>query len=254
MSYINNKIDTYQSINNNIANKINNALKRLPKSQVCKVEEVKGNKVKVTRMLENDNTIGYTDDVPIIRPIYFTYPIKQGDLGILIALNYPYESYIKDYNTPPKNMPENSNGSGYLFLPLAPDNIDFNQDTEGKSFEIYSLDGKTSIIINDDKIEIKDNASGDDEGDNNNILIDENGINITDTNKNNILLNSNGISITDTNENNIIFNSDGISITDKNDNKITLSNSGTKIEDKNGNVFEMGSSSVKINNNLEVLQ
>lgn len=232
-----NKIDTYQSINNNIANKINNALKRLPKSQPCKVEEVKGNKVKVARMLENDNTIGYTDDVPIIRPIYFTYPIKQGDLGILIALNYPYESYIKDYNTPPKDMPENSNGSGYLFLPLAPDNIDFNQDTEGKSFEIYSLDGKTSIIINDDKIEIKDNASGDDEGDNNNILIDENGINITDTNKNNILLNSNGISITDTNEN-----------------KITLSNSGTKIEDKNGNIIEMGTTSVKINNNLEVLQ
>ena len=237
MLNVNTKIDTYQSINNNIANQINKALKRLPKSQPCKVEEVKGNKVKVARMLENDNTIGYTDDVPIIRPIYFTYPIKQGDLGILIALNYPYESYIKDYNTLPKNMPENSNGSGYLFLPLAPDNIDFNQDTEGKSFEIYSLDGKTSIIINDDKIEIKDNASGDDEGDNNNILIDENGINITDTNKNNI-----------------IFNSDGISITDKNDNKITLSNSGTKIEDKNGNVIEMGTTSVKINNNLEVLQ
>ena len=212
----NNKIDTYQSINNNIAKQINNALKRLPKSQVCKVEEVKGNKVKVSRMLENNNTIGYTDNVPIIRPIYFTYPIKQGDLGLLITSNYPVESYIKDYNTPPKNMAENSNGQGYLFLPLAPDNIDFIQDKEGKSFEIYSLDGKTSIIINDDKIEIKDNAS--DEG--NNILIDENGINITDTNKNNI----------------------------------TLSSNGTKIEDKNGNVFEMGSSSVKINNNFEVLQ
>lgn len=228
-----NKIDTYQSINNNITKQINNALKKLPKSQVCKVEEVKGNKVKVSRMLENNNTIGYTDDVPIIRPIYFTYPIKQGDLGLLITSNYPVESYIKDYNTPPKNMPENSNGQGYLFLPLAPDNIDFIQDKEGKSFEIYSLDGKTSIIINDDKIEIKDNAS--DEG--NNILIDENGINITDTNKNNILLNA-----------------DGISITDKNENNITLSNNGTKIEDKNGNIFEMGSSSVKINNNFEVLQ
>ncbi|WP_288550766.1 hypothetical protein [uncultured Brachyspira sp.] len=212
----NNKLDTYQSINNNIAKQINNALKRLPKSQVCKVEEVKGNKVKVSRMLENNNTIGYTDDVPIIRPIYFTYPIKQGDLGLLITSNYPVKSYIKDYNTPPKNMPENSNGEGYLFLPLAPDNIDFIQDKEGKSFEIYSLDGKTSIIINDDKIEIKDNAS--DEG--NNISIDENGINITDTNKNNILLNADG----------------------------------TKIEDKNGNLFEMGSSSVKINNNFEVLQ
>lgn len=212
----NNKIDTYQSINNNIAKQINNALKRLPKSQVCKVEEVKGNKVKVSRMLENNNTIGYTDNVPIIRPIYFTYPIKQGDLGLLITSNYPVKSYIKDYNTPPKNMAENSNGEGYLFLPLAPDNIDFIQDKEGKSFEIYSLDGKTSITINDDKIEIKDNAS--DEG--NNILIDENGINITDTNKNNI----------------------------------TLSSDGTKIEDKNGNIFEMGSSSVKINNNFEVLQ
>ena len=211
-----NKIDTYQSINNNIAKQINNALKRLPKSQACKVEEVKGNKVKVSRMLENNNTIGYTDNVPIIRPIYFTYPIKQGDLGLLITSNYPVESYIKDYNTPPKNMAENSNGEGYLFLPLAPDNIDFIQDKEGKSFEIYSLDGKTSITINDDKIEIKDNAS--DEG--NNILIDENGINITDINKNNI----------------------------------TLSSNGTKIEDKNGNVFEMGSSSVKINNNFEVLQ
>lgn len=212
----NNKLDTYQSINNNIAKQINNALKRLPKSQACKVEEVKGNKVKVSRMLENNNTIGYTDNVPIICPIYFTYPIKQGDLGLLITSNYPVESYIKDHNTPPKNMPENSNGQGYLFLPLAPDNIDFIQDKEGKSFEIYSLDGKTSITINDDKIEIKDNAS--DEG--NNILIDENGINITDTNKNNII----------------------------------LSSDGTKIEDKNGNIFEMGSSSVKINNNFEVLQ
>ena len=214
------KIDTYQSINNNIANKINNALKSLPKSQPCRVEEVKGNKVKVARMLENDNTIGYADDVPIIRPIYFAYPVKQGDLGLLIASNYSVKSYIRDYNTPPKNMPENSNGSGYLFLPLAPDNIDFNQDTEGKSFEIYSLDGKTSIIINDDKIEIKDNASGDDEGDNNNILIDKNGINILDTNKNNIV----------------------------------MSSDGTVIEDKNGNVIEMGTTSVKINNNLEVLQ
>lgn len=211
-----NKIDTYQNINNNIANQINNALKSLPKSQICKVEEVKGNKVKVARMLENDNTIGYTDDVPIIRPIYFTYPIKQGDLGLIIFSNYPYENYIADINTPPKNAAENSNGAGYLFLPLAPDNIDFAQDTEGKSFEIYSLDGKTSIIINDDKIEIKDN----DEGDYNNILIDENGITITDVNKNNIILNADG----------------------------------AKIEDKNGNVIEMGSSSVKINNNLEVLQ
>ena len=126
----NNKLDTYQSINNNIAKQINNALKRLPKSQACKVEEVKGNKVKVSRMLENNNTIGYTDNVPIICPIYFTYPIKQGDLGLLITSNYPVESYIKDYNTPPKNMAENSNGQGYLFLPLAPDNIDFIQETE----------------------------------------------------------------------------------------------------------------------------
>ena len=231
------KIDTYQSINNNIANQINNALKSLPKSEPCKVEEVKGNKVKVARMLENDNVIGYTDNVPIIRPIYFTYPIKQGDVGLLIASNYPVSNYVKDSNTPPKNMPENANGSGYLFLPLAPDDLDFIQNTEGKAFEIYSLDGKTSIIIDDDKIQIKDNASGDDEGDNNNILIDENGINITDTNKNNIVLNADGISITDTNENNI-----------------TLSSSGTKIEDKNGNVIEMGTTSVKINNNLEVLQ
>ena len=231
------KIDTYQSINNNIANQINNALKSLPKSEPCKVEEVKGNKVKAARMLENDNVIGYADNVPIVRPIYFTYPIKQGDVGLLIASNYPVSNYVKDSNTPPKNMPENANGSGYLFLPLAPDNIDFNQDTEGKSFEIYSLDGKTSIIIDDDKIQIKDNASGDDEGDNNNILIDENGINITDTNKNNI-----------------VMSSDGISITDVNENKITLSSSGATLEDKNGNIIEMGTTSVKINNNLEVLQ
>ena len=214
------KIDTYQSINNNIANQINNALKSLPKSEPCKVEEVKGNKVKVARMLENNNVIGYTDNVPIIRPIYFTYPIKQGDVGLLIASNYPVSNYVKDSNTPPKNMPENANGSGYLFLPLAPDNLDFIQDAEGKAFEIYSLDGKTSIIIDDDKIQIKDNASGDDEGDNNNILIDKNGINILDTNKNNIV----------------------------------MSSDGTVIEAKNGNVIEMGTTSVKINNNLEVLQ
>lgn len=226
-------VNTFNSVNKLISDKINEALETIPKSQVCKVEEVKGNKVKAARMLENDNVIGYADDVPIIRPIYFTYPIKQGDVGLLIASNYPYESYIKDSNTPPKDMPENANGSGYLFLPLAPDDLDFIQDTEGKAFEIYSLDGKTSIIIDDDKIQIKDN----DEGDNNNILIDENGINILDTNKNNI-----------------IMSSDGINITDANENKITLSSSGATLEDKNGNIIEMGSTSVKINNNLEVLQ
>lgn len=226
-------VNTFSSVNQYITDKINEALCLLPKSQPCKVEEVKGNKVKVSRMLDNGNKIGYADDVPIIRPIYFSYPIKQGDLGILITSNYPAESYIKDINTAPKNMPENTNGSGYLFLPLAPDEIDFVQDTEGKAFEIYSLDGKTSIIIDDDKIEIKDN----DEDDSNSILIDENGISITDINKNNIVLNS-----------------DGISIKDSNENTITLSNSGTVLEDKNGNVIEMGSSSVKINNNLEVLQ
>lgn len=230
-------VNSFSSINKLISDKINEALAIIPKSQPCKVEEVKGNKVKVARMLDNNNKIGYVSDVPIVRPIYFTYPIKKGDLGILIISNYPVESYIKDINTSPKNMPENANGSGYLFLPLAPDEIDFIQDKEGKAFEIYSLDGKTSIITDDDKIEIKDNASGDDEGDNNNILIDKNGINITDANKNNILLNADGISIKDANENNII-----------------LSNNGVKIEDKNGNIFEMGSTSIKINNNLEVLQ
>ena len=190
--------------------------------------------------------------MPIVRAIYYSYPIKAGDLGVLIPSDYPVVNYVDNNLLQAKEMRTNSDGMGYMFFPLAPTQTDFLQNNE--AFEIYSLDGLTSIIIDNDKIQIKDNASGDDEGDNNNILIDKNGINILDTNKNNIVMNSDGISVTDVNENNIIFNSDGINITDKNDNKITLSSSGVTVEDKNRNVIEMGTTSVKINNNLEVLQ
>lgn len=245
-----NKPDAYQSINNNIKNQINEAFNSLPKSQPCKVEEVKGNKIKALRLLDNDNIVGFTDNVSIVRPIYFNYPIKKGDIGVLIAIDYPVTDYVKNSTAQPKKL--NVSNYSYIFLPLAPDDIDFLQNAE--ALEMYSLDGKTSVIIDNDKIKIKDNASGEDDGDNNNILIDENGINILDTNKNNIILNSDGINIKDVNENNILLSSEGVKIEDKNGNICTLSNSGMNIEDKNGNVIEMGTASVKINNNLEVLQ
>ncbi|WP_304354230.1 hypothetical protein [Brachyspira innocens] len=245
-------VNTYSSINKYLQRVVNEAINLLPKSLPCRVLEVNGNKVRVERLLKNNNIIGFVDNVPIVRAIYYSYPIKAGDLGVLIPSDYPVVNYVDNNLLQAKEMRTNSDGMGYMFFPLAPTQTDFLQNNE--AFEIYSLDGLTSIIIDNDKIQIKDNASGDDEGDNNNILIDKNGINILDTNKNNIVMNSDGISVTDVNENNIIFNSDGINITDKNDNKITLSSSGVTVEDKNRNVIEMGTTSVKINNNLEVLQ
>ena len=259
-------VNTYSSINKYLQRVVNEAINLLPKSLPCRVLEVNGNKVKVERLLKNNNIIGFVDNVPIVRAIYYSYPIKAGDLGVLIPSDYPVVNYVDNDLLPAKEMRTNSDGMGYMFFPLAPTKTDFVQDNE--AFEVYSLDGLTSIVIDNEKIEIKDDAG---EEDTNNILIDTAGISIADVNKNKITFTETGIDIIDLNENTININENGITITDANSNKITLSSSGIVAEDANGNKIEttssavnieassgckieMGATSVKINGNLEVLQ
>lgn len=276
-------VNTYSSINKYLQRVVNETINLLPKSLPCRVLEVNGNKVKVERLLKNNNIIGFVDNVPIVRAIYYSYPIKAGDLGVLIPSDYPVVNYVDNNLLPAKEMRTNSDGMGYMFFPLAPTQTDFVQDNE--AFEIYSLDGFTNLTIDNDKLEFKDNAG---EEDTNNILIDtagisigdvnknkitftETGIDIIDVNENTININKDGINILDLNENNIVLNKDGIKITCANGNKITLSSNGVLVEDANGNKIEttssavnieassgckieMGSTSVKINGNLEVLQ
>lgn len=221
-------IDTYKSINDNIQNIVKDVVDNMPKSVPCRVEEVKKNRVKVSRLGKNSNITGYVDNVPIVRCNSFAYPIKKGDIGVLLAIDYSARSYVTNSLIPPKTLTKATNGAGYLYLPLAPDDTNFTESND--TFELYSLNGENSIKIHNDSITI------------------------TDTNKNNIVFDDKGVLIEDTNSNTITASSDGVVVEDANGNTITTSSSGVKIEDANGNVFEMGSSSVKINSNLEVLQ
>lgn len=240
-----NNFDTYHNVERRINTLISQAVSNLPKSMPCKVAEVKGNVVKVQRMLLNNNIIGFVDNVPIVRSVYGGYPVQVGDLGILFTCDYPVSSYVENSNLPASEMKLNSNGAGYLFLPLAP--IDKDLVKDNNAYEFYSIDGTTSFIIDNDKVVIKDS-------DNNEILIDSNGIKLLDTNNNTIELTSNGIKINDSNNNVMEFTSSGAVITDSNNNNIELGSSGITITDSNNNTVALSGASVKINNNLEVLQ
>ena len=278
-----NNLNPANSLFEYIDSRIQFNLNLLPKAIPCQVQNVKNNIVDVMSLLKTNNISSIITDVPVMRPIYFHYPIKTGDLGLLICSNYAFYDFVEKNTLIAGELQKVFDGSGYLFLPLAPTMADFTKDKE--AFELYSLDGFTSLVIDNEKIEIKDNAG---EEDTNNILIDTAGISIADVNKNKITftetgidiidlnenkvnINEDGINILDLNENNIVLNSDGITVKDANGNTITLSSSGILAEDANGNKIEttssavnieassgckieMGATSVKINGNLEVLQ
>lgn len=70
--------------------------------------------------------------------------------------------------------------------------------------------------------------------------------------ENEIIINEDGIEIKDANNNKIEATSNGLTVTDSNKNKIEFSSNGIKLINNKNNIIEMGASSVKINNHLEV--
>jgi hypothetical protein len=80
----------------------------------------------------------------------------------------------------------------------------------------------------------------------NDILINEDGVIFTDTKKNTTTWNDSGIYMEDKNGNKSTWNDAGIEIQDKNGNKVTKNDSGIVIQDLNGNKITKDSNGIKM--------
>ena len=179
-------INPTTSLFNQVSKMIEEAIRILPHSIVVRVVKVKKNTVDVSNIDLKPSVQTLIKNVPIIRSIYNRYPIKIGDVGVCLTVDYSVEPLLKNSKLLKKSLQKSASGSGYLFFPFASSDNDFATDTMAN--EMYSLDGKTQFIIDNLKVELKDRF-------NNDIVINNSGITITDANKNEIVINSSGITI-----------------------------------------------------------
>lgn len=231
------RFNAYNNILNQVDKMIDEAIRSLPKSIIVRVVNAKKNTVDVVNIDLKATMPSILTNIPIIRPIYNHYPVKIGDIGVCLTVDYAVEPLLKNSKILKQALQKNANGSGYLFFPFA--SLDNDMSTDFMANEMYSLDGKTQYIIDNLKTELKDRF-------NNDIVIDAKGIKITDTNKNEITINNQGITINDLNKNNATLDNNGIKITDLNKNTAELSSSGIKITDANNNNIEMASAGITI--------
>jgi hypothetical protein len=96
-----------------------------------------------------------------------------------------------------------------------------------------------TIRKSEGKIELKD-------WNDNDVVIDGNGIKITDTKGNKTTWDDSGIKTEDKNGNKVTMDSNGLKAEDKNGNKITKDSSGVKVEDKNGQSLEMAAAGMTL--------
>jgi hypothetical protein len=73
----------------------------------------------------------------------------------------------------------------------------------------------------------------------NDLVVDKNGIKVTDTKGNTATWDDSGTNFEDKNGNEITTSGSGIVMEDKNGNRITMNAGGMKAEDKNGNIMDM---------------
>ena len=228
------------SLLNKVKDMIDGAIKVLPKSIIVRVVKVNKNTVDVVNVDLKLTTQAIIKNVPIMRSIYGRYPIKIGDIGICLTVDFGVEPLLKNSKIPKIALQRNADGGGYFFFPFASlDNDLVSSDTMAN--ELYSLDGQTQLIIDNKKTELSDRF-------NNDILVDSKGIAITDCNKNEIVIDSKGLKITDCNKNEVVIDSKGLKITDCNKNEVELGSSGIVIKDSNNNKIETSSTSVIIKN------
>lgn len=231
------RFNAYNNILNQVDKMIDEAIRSLPKSIVVRVVNAKKNTVDVINIDLKATMPSILTNIPIIRPIYNHYPVKIGDIGVCLTVDYAVEPLLKNSKILKQALQKNANGSGYLFFPFA--SLDNDMATDFMANEMYSLDGKTQFIIDNLKTELKDRF-------NNDIVIDAKGIKIADTNKNEITINNQGITINDLNKNNATLDNQGIKITDANNNNIEMASAGITIKDANGNSAELSSSGITL--------
>lgn len=231
------RFNAYNNILNQVDKMIDEAIRSLPKSIIVRVVNAKKNTVDVVNIDLKATMPSILTNIPIIRPIYNHYPVKIGDIGVCLTVDYAVEPLLKNSKILKQALQKNANGSGYLFFPFA--SLDNDMSTDFMANEMYSLDGKTQYIIDNLKTELKDRF-------NNDIVIDAKGIKITDTNKNEITINNQGITINDLNKNNATLDNNGIKITDANNNNIEMASAGITIKDANGNSAELSSSGITL--------
>lgn len=220
-------LNAYDSLLSRVNKMIEEAMRSRPHSIIARVVSVNKNTVDLSNIDLKASNPAIIKNVPIMRPIYNHYPVKVGDVGVCLTIDYSVEPILKNSKLVKKALQENANGSGYFFFPIASDDVDFASDTMAN--EMYSLDGNTQYIIDNEKTELTDRF-------NNDILID-----------------MNGVKIVDSNNNEIVISKEGISITDLNNNTIEMSASGVVIKN-NSCQIEMSASGVNINNGaLEIM-
>ena len=237
-------LNAYDSLLSRVNKMIEEAMRSRPHSIIARVVSVKENTVDLSNIDLKASNPAIIKNVPIMRPIYNHYPIKIGDVGVCLTIDYSVEPILKNSKLVKKALQENANGSGYFFFPIASDDVDFASDTMAN--EMYSLDGNTQYIIDNEKTELTDRF-------NNDILIDKDGVKVVDSNNNEIVISKDGIAITDLNNNEIVLSKDGVKVVDSNNNEIEMSASGVVIKN-NSCQIEMTASGVNINNGaLEIM-
>lgn len=220
-------LNAYDSLLSRVNKMIEEAMRSRPHSIIARVVSVKENTVDLSNIDLKASNPAIIKNVPIMRPIYNHYPIKVGDVGVCLTIDYSVEPILKNSKLVKNALQENANGGGYFFFPIASDDVDFASDTMAN--EMYSLDGNTQYIIDNEKTELTDRF-------NNDILID-----------------INGVKIVDSNNNKIVISKDGVKVVDLNNNEIEMTASGVVIKN-NSCQIEMTASGVNINNGaLEIM-
>jgi hypothetical protein len=220
-------LNAYDSLLSRVNKMIAETMRSRPHSIIARVVSVNKNTVDLSNIDLKASNPAIIKNVPIMRPIYNHYPVKVGDVGVCLTIDYSVEPILKNSKLVKKALQENANGGGYFFFPIASDDVDFASDTMAN--EMYSLDGNTQYIIDNEKTELTDRF-------NNDILIDKDGVKVVDSNNNKI-----------------VISKDGVKIVDSNNNEIEMSASGVVIKN-NSCQIEMSASGVNINNGaLEIM-
>lgn len=231
-------VDTYSSIRKMIDIKIREALASIPKSTIARVVVATKNTVSCKRVELTGTIDAILTEIPIIRPYYNHYPVKTGDLGVLIPCSVGLDKFVKTAMIPTKKLEDNTNGSGYMFFPLCSKDLDFASDPMAN--EMYSLDGQSKIILDIKQILLNDKFQ-------NKVSLEATGITIQDLSQNSIKMSASGLTIKDSSQNTIECSASGITIKDSKGNTIEMG-TGIKIKDMYNNSIETTAVSVTIKN------
>lgn len=231
-------VDIYSSIRKMIDIKIREALSSIPRTAIGRVVVATKNTVSCKRVELTGTLDSILTNIPIIRPYYNHYPVKTGDIGVLIPSDVSLDTFVKTAVVPTKKLEDNVKGSGYMFFPLASKDLDFAKDPMAN--EMYSIDGQSKILLDIKQILLNDKFQ-------NKVSLEATGITIQDLSQNSIKMTMSGFTIKDSSQNTIECKASGITIKDSKGNTIEMG-TGIKIKDMFNNSIETTAVSVTIKN------